>query len=93
MAESDKAEVDGSKVMQVLTKNELERLTEVFKMYETGVREAAIRPSVSRVRYLLEVIWIWYFLDPDLAASQPYWIPSWLDSGGGTTSKLQIGSM
>ena len=50
MAEStDKAEVDGSKVMQVLTKNELERLTEVFKMYETGVREAAIRPSVSPV--------------------------------------------
>ena len=39
--------MDGSKVMQVLTKNELERLTEVFKMYETGVREAAIRPTVS----------------------------------------------
>ena len=40
-------DMDGSKVMQVLTKNELERLTEVFKMYETGVREAAIRPTVS----------------------------------------------
>ena len=39
-------DMDGSKVMQVLTKNELERLTEVFKMYETGVREAAIRPTV-----------------------------------------------
>ena len=51
MASSSDKEVlgdmDGSKVMQVLTKNELERLTEVFKMYETGVREAAIRPTVS----------------------------------------------
>ena len=51
MASSSDKEVlgdmDGAKVMQVLTKNELERLTEVFKMYETGVREAAIRPGVS----------------------------------------------
>lgn len=51
MASSSDKEVlgdmDGSKVMQVLTKNELERLTEVFKMYETGVREAAIRPTAS----------------------------------------------
>jgi len=42
--QDDNADMDGSNVMKVLTKNELERLTEVFKMYETGVREAAIRP-------------------------------------------------
>jgi hypothetical protein len=32
---------------QALSKNELERLTEVFKMYETGLREAAIYPKVN----------------------------------------------
>ena len=47
--QDDNADMDGSNVMKVLTKNELERLTEVFKMYETGVREAAIRPLVSYV--------------------------------------------
>ncbi len=31
---------------QALSRNELERLTEVFKMYETGLREAAIYPKV-----------------------------------------------
>ena len=28
-----------------LSKNELERVTEVFKMYQTGLREAAIYPK------------------------------------------------
>ena len=30
-----------------LSANELERVTEVFKMYETGLREATIYPKVS----------------------------------------------
>jgi hypothetical protein len=30
-----------------LSKNELERITEVFKIYETGLREATIYPKVS----------------------------------------------
>ena len=30
-----------------LSNNELERVTEVFKMYETGLREATIYPKVS----------------------------------------------
>ena len=30
-----------------LSTNELERVTEVFKMYETGLREATIYPKVS----------------------------------------------
>jgi len=29
-----------------LSKNELDRITEVFKMYETGLREATIYPKV-----------------------------------------------
>ena len=29
-----------------LSRNELERVTEVFKMYETGLREATIYPKV-----------------------------------------------
>jgi len=30
-----------------LSKNELERITEVFKIYETGLREATIYPKVN----------------------------------------------
>ena len=32
---------------QQLSKDELDRVTEVFKMYETGLREATIYPKVS----------------------------------------------
>ena len=31
-----------------LSKNELDRITEVFKIYETGLREATIYPKVKR---------------------------------------------
>ena len=31
---------------QQLSKDELDRVTEVFKMYETGLREATIYPKV-----------------------------------------------
>ncbi len=30
-----------------LSKNELERITEVFKIFETGLREATIYPKVK----------------------------------------------
>ena len=30
-----------------LSKDELDRVTEVFKMYETGLREATIYPKVT----------------------------------------------
>ena len=30
-----------------LSKNELDRITEVFKIYETGLREATIYPKVN----------------------------------------------
>jgi len=30
-----------------LSKNELDRITEVFKIYETGLREATIYPKVK----------------------------------------------
>ena len=35
-----------SKTKQQLSKDELDRVTEVFKMYETGLREATIYPKV-----------------------------------------------
>ena len=44
-AKSDKPKL--SKEKQALSKNELDRVTEVFKMYETGLREAAIYPKVT----------------------------------------------
>ncbi len=31
-----------------LSKNELDRITEVFKIYETGLREATIYPKVNK---------------------------------------------
>ena len=34
-----------------LSANELERVTEVFKMYETGLREATIYPKVSSLLF------------------------------------------
>ena len=33
-----------------LSKDELDRVTEVFKMYETGLREATIHPKVSKLK-------------------------------------------
>lgn len=33
-----------------LSANELERVTEVFKMYETGLREATIYPKVRNIK-------------------------------------------
>ena len=43
------AKIDPTKNPQnaQLSKNELDRVTEVFKMYETGLREATIYPRVS----------------------------------------------
>ena len=35
-----------SKTKPQLSKDELDRVTEVFKMYETGLREATIYPKV-----------------------------------------------
>jgi len=35
-----------------LSKNELDRITEVFKIYETGLREATIYPKVSSTKQL-----------------------------------------
>jgi hypothetical protein len=32
-----------------LSKNELDRITEVFKIYETGLREATIYPKVNEL--------------------------------------------
>ena len=34
------------KTKQQLSRDELDRVTEVFKMYETGLREATIYPKV-----------------------------------------------
>lgn len=44
------AKIDPTKNPQnaQLSKNELDRVTEVFKMYETGLREATIYPRVSK---------------------------------------------
>jgi len=36
----------GPQPVAQLSKNELERITEVFKIYETGLREATIYPKV-----------------------------------------------
>ena len=33
-----------------LSKDELDRVTEVFKMYETGLREATIYPKVNHCK-------------------------------------------
>jgi hypothetical protein len=33
-----------------LSKDELDRVTEVFKMYETGLREATIYPKVRELK-------------------------------------------
>ena len=48
-----------------------------------------------RYVYTLEVLWIWYYLDSDQAASQPYMIriQSLIHSRAVTSSKLEIGSM
>ena len=43
-----------------LSANELERVTEVFKMYETGLREATIYPKVSvKLIYPIEHLKKW----------------------------------
>ena len=44
-----------------LSKDELDRVTEVFKMYETGLREATIYPKVREYRiakFMLRKLWI-----------------------------------
>ena len=44
-----------------LSKDELDRVTEVFKMYETGLREATIYPKVREYRMaklILQKLWI-----------------------------------
>ncbi len=38
------------KTKQQLSNDELDRVTEVFKMYETGLREATIYPKVILMR-------------------------------------------
>ena len=40
-----------------LSKDELDRVTEVFKMYETGLREATIYPKVNYYK-LNPSVWI-----------------------------------
>ena len=47
-----------------LSKDELDRVTEVFKMYETGLREATIYPKVREYRMaklMLQKLWILRF--------------------------------
>ena len=48
------AKIDPTKNPQnaQLSKNELDRVTEVFKMYETGLREATIYPRVRIEKYI-----------------------------------------
>ena len=48
-----------------LSKDELDRVTEVFKMYETGLREATIYPKVRDYRIaklMLQRLLIFVFL-------------------------------
>ncbi len=42
----------GTQATAQLSKNELERITEVFKIYETGLREATIYPKVRLSFYI-----------------------------------------
>ena len=44
----DQATAAANQNMQ-LSKDELDRVTEVFKMYETGLREATIYPKVREL--------------------------------------------
>ena len=39
----------GPQTAPQLSKNELDRITEVFKIYETGLREATIYPKVTNL--------------------------------------------
>ncbi len=36
-----------------LSNNELDRITEVFKIYETGLREATMYPKVKSIQFCL----------------------------------------
>ena len=44
-----------------LSKDELDRVTEVFKMYETGLREATIYPKVRKSNLSRILNWVSIF--------------------------------
>ena len=44
--QNEKPQTASKNPKQQLSKDELDRVTEVFKMYETGLREATIYPKV-----------------------------------------------
>ena len=46
-----------------LSKDELDRVTEVFKMYETGLREATIYPKVRECKMYLMFVRHYQFKD------------------------------